>query len=187
MLPDIDEDCERCGRRQHAFWDDTIGDLLSYLCEPRPWVNKVVVIALDAQAFDSQFILNKAIQMKWKHELILNGLKIVCMKIEHMFIDSVSYLPMPLRKLPETFGLSITKSWYPHYFNTNTNLNYVGPIPDVSYYGVEEMGISERGEFMTWYEGRKNRIFDNKLVLEKYFQDDIIVLRQACRYSDGSL
>ena len=24
-------------------------------------------------------------------------------------------------------------------FNTNTNLNYVGPIPDVSYYGVDEM------------------------------------------------
>ena len=35
MLPHIDEDCERCGRRKHSFWDDPIGDLLSYLCEPR--------------------------------------------------------------------------------------------------------------------------------------------------------
>jgi hypothetical protein len=120
--------------------------------------------------------------MKWKSELILNGLKIVSMKIERMlFIDSVSYLPMPLRKLPEAFGLSVTKSWYPHYFITNTNLNYVGPIPDVSYYGVHEMGISERGEFMTGYEGQKNRDFDNKLVLEKYCQDDVTVLRQACQ------
>jgi hypothetical protein len=89
--------------------------------------------------------------MKWKPELILNGLKIVSMKIEHMlFIDSVSYLPMPLRKLPEAFGLSVIKSWYPHYFNTNKNLNYAGPIPDLSYYGVDEMVVSERGEFMTW-------------------------------------
>ena len=119
--------------------------------------------------------------MKWNPELILNGLKIVSIKIEHMFIDSVSYLPMPLRKLPEAFGLSVTKSWYPHYFNTNTNLNYVGPIPDVSYYGVDEMSISERGEYMTWYEGKKNRFFDNKLVLEKYCQDDVAVLRQACQ------
>jgi len=104
------------------------------------------------------------------------------MKIEHMlFIDSVSYLPMPLRKLPEAFGLSVTKYWYPHYFNTNTNVNYVGPIPDVSYFGVHEMGISERGEFMTWYVGQKNRVFDNKLVLEKYCQDDVTVLRQACQ------
>ena len=43
--------------------------------------------------------------MKWKPELILNGLKIICMKFEHMiFIDSASYLPMPLRKLPEALG-----------------------------------------------------------------------------------
>ena len=102
MLPDIDEDCERCGRRQHALWDVPIGDLLSYLWEPRPWVNKVVAIAHNAKAFDSQFILNRNIQMKWKPELILNGLKIVSMKIEHrLFINSVSYLPMPLRKFPK--------------------------------------------------------------------------------------
>jgi len=156
MLPDIDEDYKRWCRRQHAFWDDPIGDLFSYLCEPRPWVNKVVAISHNAKAFDSQFILNRAIQIKWKPKLILNGLKIVSMKIEHMlFIDSVSYLPMKIRKLPEAFGLSVTKSCYPHYFNTNTSLNYVGPILDVSYYGVDEMGISERGEFITWYEGQK--------------------------------
>ena len=97
--------------------------------------------------------------MKSKHELILNGLEIGSMKIQHMlFIDSVSYLPIPLRKLPETFGLSATKSWYPHYFNKYTNLNYV----------VDEMDISERREFMTWYDDQMNKVFDNKLVLKKY-------------------
>jgi len=45
-----------------------------------------------------------------------------------------------LRKLPEAFGLQATKSWYPHYFNTEENLDYVGPMPDISYYGVDEMG-----------------------------------------------
>jgi len=91
------------------------------------------------------------------------------MKIEHMlFIDSVSYLPMPLRKVPEAFGLHTTKSWYTHYFNKNTNLDYVGPIPDVSYFGVDEMSVSERREFMTWNNDQKNKVFDNKLVLENY-------------------
>jgi len=42
-----------------------------------------------------------------------------------LFTDSVSYLPMPLGKLPVEFGLSVTKSAYPHYFNTKTNLDYV--------------------------------------------------------------
>ena len=108
--------------------------------------------------------------------------KIVSMKIEHMlFIDSVLYLPMPLRKVPEAFGLDTTKSWYPHYFYKKTNLDYVGPIPDVSYFGVDEMSVCERREFMTWYNEQKNKVFDNKLVLEKYCQHDVTVLRQACR------
>ena len=84
MSSDIDKDCERCGKRKYSFWDDPVGDLLSYLCEPRPWVSKVVTIVHNAKTFDSQFILNITFQMKWKPELILNGLKIVSMKIEHM-------------------------------------------------------------------------------------------------------
>ena len=64
---------------------------------------------------------------------------------------------MPLRKLPEVFGLDATKSWYPHYFNKNTNLDYVGPIPDV-YFGVDEMSVSESREFTTWYDDQKNKL-----------------------------
>jgi len=64
---------------------------------------------------------------------------------------------MPLRKLPEAFGLSVTKSWYPHFFNTKANLNYVGPIPDMSQFGVDEMGDSERKEFLAWYEAQKDK------------------------------
>ena len=62
-------------------------------------------------------------------------------KKEHLvFLDSVSFLPCALRKLPEAFGLQVTKSWYPHCINTEENLDYVGPMPDISYYGVDEMG-----------------------------------------------
>jgi len=48
------------------------------------------------------------------------------------FLDSVSFLPFPLLKLSETFGLTATKSCYPHYFNTEENLDYIAPLPDVS-------------------------------------------------------
>jgi hypothetical protein len=60
----IDMDCERCGRRRHSFFEDPVGDLLSYLCEPRPWCKKVIAIAHNSKAFDSQFILNRAILLK---------------------------------------------------------------------------------------------------------------------------
>ena len=78
------------------------------------------------------------------------------MRMEHLlFIDSISYLPMPIRKLPEAFGLPMRKSWYPHLFNTSAILNYVGQIPDIRLYGVDGMSTSERQEFMDWYKKRK--------------------------------
>jgi len=145
-MDDISINCERCGRRRHYFLNDPVGDLLTYLCEHRPWANKIVAIAHKAKTFDLHFILNRLIMIKCKSELITNGLKFISMKMEHLvFFDSVSFLPCALRKLPEAFGLQATKSWYPHYFNTEENLDYFGPMPDISYYGVDEMGRGQRG------------------------------------------
>jgi len=141
-----------------------------------------VAIPHNAKAFDLHFILNRAIILKWKPELITNGLKIISMKMEHLlFLDSVSFLPCALRKLPEAFGLQATKSWYPHYFNTEENLDYIGTMHDKSYYGLEEMSEGEREEFLACYETRKSQLFHYKHVLEAYCQDEVTVLRQACR------
>jgi len=96
------------------------------------------------------------------------------------FLDSMSFLPFPLRRLPEAFRLTVAKSWYPHYFNSEENLDYIGPLPDVSHYGEHEIGEGERSEFLEWYEMHQPQ-FDNRHVLEKYCQDDVTVLRQACR------
>jgi hypothetical protein len=102
------------------------------------------VIAHNAKAFDLNFILHRAILMKWNVELIMNGLKIMCMDMWHLvFLDSISFLPFTLRKLSDAFGVTVSKSWYPHYFNTRANLDYVGKSLDVSYHGVDEMSASE--------------------------------------------
>ena len=117
MQADIDTDCERCGPRIHSFWEDPVGDLLSHLCEPRQCCDRVIANAHNARGVDAQFILDRAIVLKWTPELIMNGQKIICMKINHVkFLDSISFMPMALGKLPEAFGLSATKSWYPHLF-----------------------------------------------------------------------
>ena len=71
-------DCVRCGRRKYSFWEDPAGELLSYLTEPHPWANGIVAIAHNANALDLHFILNRAILLKWKPELIMNRLKIMC-------------------------------------------------------------------------------------------------------------
>jgi hypothetical protein len=55
----INIDCDRCRKRKHSFWQDPVGDMLSYLCGPRPWVNKVVAIAHNAKSFDLHFVLTR--------------------------------------------------------------------------------------------------------------------------------
>jgi len=152
-------ECVRCGQRKHSFWDDPVGDMQTCLCKPRPWANKIVAIEHNAKAFDLHFILNRAIMLKWKPKLIMSGLKIMCMKMEHLvFLDSVSFLPCALRKLPDAFIISASKSWYPHYFNTRVKLNYVSPIPDI-YYGVHDMREDEGKEFLVWYGSQRSETF----------------------------
>ena len=121
------EDCVQWGKRKHSFWDDPVGDMLTYLREP--WANKIVAIAHNTKAFDLHFVMNRAILLKWKLEIIMNSLKIMCMKMEHLvFLDSMSFLPSALRKLPEAF-----------------------------------------------------RVYVGRRVLGIYCEDDVAVLRQACR------
>jgi len=43
------------------------------------------------------------------------------------------------------------------------------------------MSASETNEFLAWYKGRKDGVFDNKIVLEAYCQDFVSVSREACR------
>lgn len=67
----------------------------------------MVSIAHKAKAFDL-FVLNRLVGMKLLLELlIMHGQKIMCLNVENInWLDSLEYLAMPLRKLPEAFGLT---------------------------------------------------------------------------------
>jgi hypothetical protein len=75
---------------------------------------------------------------------------------------------VPAAKIEGAFGPSASNSWYPHYFNTKENLNYVATIPEITYYCADQMGVAERTEFLEWYEGQKFEHVDNKRLLESY-------------------
>ena len=48
---DIDEDCERCDKRKHSFFEEYVGDLLTHLCETQAWCERVVAIAHNVSGF----------------------------------------------------------------------------------------------------------------------------------------
>ena len=55
-----------------------VEEQITYLCETRPWADRIVCIAHNAKAFDLHFVLNRMIQLKWTPDLITNGMKIMC-------------------------------------------------------------------------------------------------------------
>ena len=63
-LWDIEQDFIQCDKRMHSFWDDPVGDMLSYMSEFLHWVGKIIVNAHNAKDFDHHFILNRAILLK---------------------------------------------------------------------------------------------------------------------------
>ena len=50
---DIDEDCQRCGKRKHSFFEDPVGDL-PHLCEPRGWCDRVFSKVHNARGYCAQ-------------------------------------------------------------------------------------------------------------------------------------
>lgn len=145
-------------------------------------------IAHNAGRYDSYFVVKELIKEKLQVKMITQGGRLLCVTLDDLkmrFIDSLNFIPMKLSKLPQAMGFSGSKGHFPHFFNTEVNQNYVGPLPDAAYYGVEYMMPSDKIEFMEWYETHKNIHFDFKAQLKAYCQQDVEVLRQACeRYRD---
>ena len=57
------------------------------------------------------------------------------------FIDSLNFLPMALKKLPKTLGLSssLKKGYFPHMFNNRQHFHqrYFPSYPSTDFYGKD--------------------------------------------------
>ena len=114
--------------------------------------------------FDGQFILGWLLQQGTAPEIIPCGSKVMAInhkKLSLRIIDSFNFLPMALAKLPSCFGLKeLKKGFFPHFFNTRKNQQYVGPIPDQLYYSPDTMHEAVRKSFLKWHEQNANIIFN---------------------------
>lgn len=177
--------CKQCGVREQILKGSScVEGLLIHLLESRKKYKNIIAIAHNAQGFDAQFILNFILKYRSElaPELIMRGSKILLMSIGSIkFIDSLNYFPMPLAELPKAFGLTaLKKGYFPHLFNTMSNQNYVGPMPDVSYYSPGTMKPHEQLKFLEWYESNKTNIFNFQSELIAYCQSDVYILKRAC-------
>ena len=142
-------------------------------------------IAHNAKSFDAQFILKYCVENGIKPFCIYNGTKIMYMQIEKFkirFIDSINFIQSRLADFPKTFGLTeMKKGYFPHFFNVPENQDYVGPIPDIKYYGPDQMMSDNRKKFLKWHQDRinENYVFNFRKELEDYCRSDVDILRRS--------
>ena len=144
---------------------------------------KFKIIAHNSKSYDIHFIIKYCLENNfYPTHVIKKGSKILSMNIKHFqFIDSLSFLPMALSKLPKTFGfINEKKGIFPHLFNKPENWNIVqNNLPDIEYYQINTMKSLDRNDFINWYSENKNNHFNFQMELEKYCQNDVNILLKS--------
>jgi hypothetical protein len=66
----------------------------------------------------------------------------------------------------QSLGIAeMKKGFFPYLFNTDSNSGYKGKIPDMKYFGVNEMSIDKKAignrfEFLDWYNSQIDILYD---------------------------
>jgi hypothetical protein len=76
----------------------------------------------------TQFLLRKFLELKWTPQLIIDDTKLLSIDVENLYLlDSLNFLPMSIKRLSKSFDVTCRKGYYPQFFNTADNLEYVSP------------------------------------------------------------
>ena len=96
------------------------------------------------------------------------------MKIK--FLDSYLFISYPLAKFPKLFGFpeSESKGYFPYSYLTLSTLDYVGDIPDRSFFPTEK--YDDMADFEKWYSEVKPGGYDIQNEIKKYCMMDVNLL-----------
>ena len=107
-----------CGQRQKIFQEkDTTKEFCDWLIDEKNMNS--TVIAHNGRAYDAYFIYDYLMKKGIVPDpVIFTGSKIMYMKVGKClnirFLDSLNFLPMPLAKLPKSFGLEEKRRDFSH-------------------------------------------------------------------------
>ena len=170
-----------CDVRQfrHFSGENALSSFMTWLFKLKH--RKLTCMAHNGRFYDFSLILQYLHQHGVKPEITQNGCKIMQLKVQgRRFIDSLSFLPMALKKIPAAFGLSeLCKGHFAHQINTAAWQNYAGPFPPKSSFDPDGMSASEREEFNAWYEEHRTEHFDFQEQLLRYCESDTDILRRG--------
>ena len=176
--------CEGCGKREIIFSGCSTADEFCIWLISQQHKN-VTAIAHNARAYDAYFLYEYLMKNNHIPNPIFSGSKIMYMHLPSVnirLLDSLNFLPMPLCKLPKSFGLEEKKKgFFPHLYNTTENQNKkLLNLPDKEYYDPDSMSKERRQEFLSWWETNKDKGFDFQKEILEYCISDVDILLNSC-------
>ncbi|XP_061128058.1 uncharacterized protein LOC133149876 [Syngnathus typhle] len=164
------------------FGTDCVDKFLTFFRNPR--FKQTTFVAHNARGFDSYILIKRMLELGIKLDILMQGSKVlsfVDLDTKSRYIDSLSFLTMPLSAMPKALGLEDkSKGCFPHKFSSLEHLNYVGCHPEPTYYNVEQMSPSQRAKFDEWYVKQANDVFDFAKQALTYCENDVDLLMQGC-------
>jgi len=143
---------------------------------------KTICFAHNGQAFDFYFILKHFyLNPYFIPSLIFNGSRLMQMivknkNIELKFIDSLNFIPFPLRKFPNIFGFADSKSFFPYSFVNFDTLHYFGPMPQKKFFDINPADEKEFDDFYYRDSIKYQQQWSVKDVSIEYCKQDVHVL-----------
>jgi len=177
--------CVRCGPNREIFkGPTTIEEFGKWLFVKNKGskTNPVIAIAHNARGFDAQFLINYVAERGYRPKITPKGREIMQMEAGMVVVkDSLNFLPMSLAALPKAFGFEAKKGYFPHFFNTEANEDYDGPLPDHQHYGTSNMTEAARDKFFDWYDKLKKTgyVFNLKKERLDYCENDVYICAKA--------
>ena len=158
---------------------------LDELADVQDREREIIIVFHNFKGFDSVFIVNELYQQQREvTEQLTVGAKVLSFKSGPLkFIDSLSFLPMPLASFTETFNLSeLKKGFFPHLFNLPHHQNYEGRIPDLEFYDPDSMMPEKKQELLHWHadQVQRNVTFNLKNEMIAYCRSDVALLKAGC-------
>jgi hypothetical protein len=180
-----DGGCDECGEREKVFGledsDNPVKAYIDYLIEfqkKKKSKNTLYAIAHNGANYDTTILYKTLLENyneNYIKKIILKGNTIISMKLRHniTLLDSLLYVGAALKKLPTIFGVdTVSKSFFPYEFLTLETMNYVGDIPNISFFEGQTDGDGF-DEFFNSFNGD----YDIQSELIKYCKMDVTVLR----------
>lgn len=146
--------------------------------------NNTTFVSHYGKGVDHHIILNTYVGEGLSTFVIAQGSKIILIvdnNFQLKFIDSFSFIPIPLRAFPEALGCQtqLKKGYFPRKFNDFSKNGYKGQYPPPEMYGADEMSAKQREDFFNWYHSVKDEEFHYDAELVANCENDVQILAEA--------